>query len=176
VGVGEEYKRLRRIAGKTVSFLGALSDQEVREQYARCRALLFPGEEDFGIVPVEAQAAGRPVIAFGKGGAGETVIGAYQDGSMIPEQLTGVFFREQRVDSLVEAILKFEAVEQRFSPLFIRDHAEQFDKKYFLEKMGRFVAEKLEDYREPRPPGRVQACAAAGDGGESPGNSARSCT
>ena len=69
-------KRLRRIAGKTVSFLGALSDDEVRKQYARCRALLFPGEEDFGIVPVEAQASGRPVIAFGKGGARETVIGA----------------------------------------------------------------------------------------------------
>ena len=79
MGVGEEYKRLRRMAGKTVSFLGALSDEEVREQYARCRALLFPGEEDFGIVPVEAQASGRPVIAFGKGGARETVIGADQD-------------------------------------------------------------------------------------------------
>ena len=76
VGVGEEYQRLRRMAGKTVSFLGALSDEEVQNQYAHCRALLFPGEEDFGIVPVEAQASGRPVIAFGKGGARETVIGA----------------------------------------------------------------------------------------------------
>jgi glycosyltransferase involved in cell wall biosynthesis len=161
VGVGEEYKRLRRIAGKTVSFLGSLSDEEVREQYARCRALLFPGEEDFGIVPVEAQASGRPVIAFDKGGARETVIGAHQDGLAVPERSTGVFFGDQNVDSLVEAILKFEAAEHRFSPPFIRDHAEQFDKKHFLIKMGSFVAEKLEDYREPRPPRRGQPCATA---------------
>ena len=164
VGVGEEYTRLRRIAGKTVSFLGALSDDDVREQYARCRALLFPGEEDFGIVPVEAQASGRPVIAFGKGGAQETVIGAPQDGFADPERSTGMFFGEQSVDSLVDAILRFEALEYHFSPPFIRAHAEQFDKKHFLKKMDHFVAEKLEDYRELRPPRRVQECATASDG------------
>jgi glycosyltransferase involved in cell wall biosynthesis len=163
VGVGEEYKRLRRIAGKTVSFLGSLSDEEVREQYARCRALLFPGEEDFGIVPVEAQASGRPVIAFGRGGARETVIAAHQDGFADPERSTGVFFGEQSVDSLVQAILNFEAAEHRFSPPFIRAHAEQFDKKHFLKKMGSFVAEKLEDYRELRPPSQAQKCATAGN-------------
>lgn len=148
VGVGEEYKRLRASAGRTVSFLGALSDGEVQKQYASCRALLFPGEEDFGIVPVEAQASGRPVIAFGKGGARETVIGTYPDELAAPERSTGVFFREQNLDSLVEAMLKFETAEQHFSPSFIRAHAEQFDKKHFLKKMGSFVAEKLEDYRE----------------------------
>jgi glycosyltransferase involved in cell wall biosynthesis len=163
IGVGEEYKRLRRMAGKTVSFLGALSDEEVRKQYARCRALLFPGEEDFGIAPVEAQASGRPVIALGKGGARETVIGAYTDGLAVPERSTGVFFGAHGVDSLVEAILKFEAAEHRFSPPFIRAHAEQFDKKHFLKKMDRFVAEKLADFREPGPPRRVQACATIGD-------------
>ena len=152
VGAGEEYQWLRRIAGKTVSFLGPLSDEEVREQYARCRALLFPGEEDFGIVPVEAQASGRPVIAFGKGGARDTLICADQDGPAAPKLSTGVFFGEQRADSLVEAILKFEAVEHHFSPPFIRAHAEQFDKKRFLKKMGGFVAEKLEDYRQPPSP------------------------
>jgi len=152
VGAGEEYQWLRRIAGKTVSFLGPLSDEEVREQYARCRALLFPGEEDFGIVPVEAQASGRPVIAFGKGGARDTLICADQDGPAAPKLSTGVFFGEQRADSLVEAILKFEAVEHHFSPPFIRAHAEQFDKKHFLKKMGGFVAEKLEDYRQPPSP------------------------
>jgi len=151
VGVGEEYSRLRRIAGKTVSFLGALSDEEVRSQYAQCRALLFPGEEDFGIVPVEAQAAGRPVIAFGKGGARETVIGADRDGLTSSERSTGMFFGEQRVSSLVEAILRFEAEERHFSPSFIQAHAEQFDKKHFLKNMGSFVAEKLEGYRETVP-------------------------
>ena len=87
-------------------------------------------------MPVEAQASGRPVIAFGKGGARETVIGAHQDEVAIPEQSTGVFFGEQSVDSLVEAMLKFEAAEHHFSPPFIRAHAEQFDKKHFLKKMG----------------------------------------
>jgi glycosyltransferase involved in cell wall biosynthesis len=163
VGVGEEYQRLRRTAGKTVNFLGALSDEEVQNQYAHCRALLFPGEEDFGIVPVEAQASGRPVIAFGKGGARETVIGADRDELAIPERSTGLFFGEQRADSLVKAILKFEAEERHFSPSFIRAHAEQFDKKHFLKKMGSFVAEKLEEYCEASPPWRVQACAMAGD-------------
>ena len=151
VGVGEEYQRLRRIAGKTVSFLGALSDEEVQKQYSKCRALLFPGEEDFGIVPVEAQASGRPVIAFGKGGASETVIGADPEGLSGPQRSTGVFFREQSIDSLVEAIRKFETVEHQFSPIFIRAHSEQFDKKHFLKKMGSFVAEKLGDYREGTP-------------------------
>jgi len=162
IGVGEEYKRLRQMAGKTVRFLGSLSDEEVREQYARCRALLFPGEEDFGIVAVEAQACGRPVIAFEKGGARETVIGTGRDWLAVADRSTGVFFGAQRVDSLVEAMLKFEAAEHHFSPPFIRAHAEQFDKKHFLKKMGNFVAEKLEDYREPGPPWRAPARAMAG--------------
>ncbi len=148
VGTGEEYQGLRRIAGNTVSFLGALSDDEVRKQYASCRALLFPGEEDFGIVPVEAQASGRPVIAFGRGGARETVIGADPGELTMPGQSTGVFFREQGVDSLMEAMRKFDAQEHHFSPSFIRAHAEQFDKKHFLKKMESFVAEKLSEYRE----------------------------
>lgn len=163
VGVGEEYKRLRRMAGKTVSFLGALSDEEIRKQYAQCRALLFPGEEDFGMVPVEAQASGRPVIAFGKGGARETIIGAHQDELAIPGQSTGVFFANPNVNSLVDAIRDFEAVEHRFSPSFIREHAEQFDTKHFLRRMGSFVAEKLEEYREPSPHWRVPTYATAGD-------------
>ncbi len=147
VGVGEEYKRLRRIAGRTVSFLGPLSDEEIRQQYSRCRALLFPGEEDFGIVPVEAQAFGRPVIAFGRGGARETVMGAFQQESVLPEQSTGIFFHEQEASSLVEAICAFEKIEHSFSPLHIRAHAEKFDKQCFLREMTRFVQDKVEDTR-----------------------------
>lgn len=146
VGVGEEYKRLRRMAGKTVSFLGALSDEELRQQYAHCHALLFPGEEDFGIVPVEAQAAGRPVIAFGKGGARETVIGT-RGKEVPPGQATGILFAEQSLDSITEAIRAFEAAEQQFSPQFIRRHAEKFDKSRFLDKMRSFVAAKQEEHR-----------------------------
>jgi glycosyltransferase involved in cell wall biosynthesis len=146
VGAGEEYERLRRMAGATVKFFRSLSDYEVREQYARCRALLFPGEEDFGLVPVEAQACGRPVIAFGKGGARETVIGAHHGEFADPGRSTGMFFAEPSLDSLVDTILNFEAMEHRFSPSFIRAHAEQFDKKHFVAKMERFVSEKLEEF------------------------------
>ena len=163
VGGGEESSRLRRMAGKNVSFLGALADDEVRQQYARCRALLFPGEEDFGIVPVEAQAAGRPVIAFGQGGARDTILGVGADDLAPPERSTGVFFPNLDADSLVEAMRKFEALEHRFSPSFIRHHAEQFDKPRFLEQMGRFVAEKLELHREFQLPLRWRECARAGD-------------
>lgn len=147
VGVGEEYKRLKRIAGPTVSFLGGLSDAELRTQYAHCRALLFPGHEDFGIVPVEAQAYGRPVIAFGKGGALETVIGLYDDEDSLSEQASGVFFKEQLPMSLLHAILWFEKIEQRFCPRFIRAHAERFDKQHFIDKMSQFIAAALKDHR-----------------------------
>jgi glycosyltransferase involved in cell wall biosynthesis len=152
VGTGEEYKRLKRIAGRTVSFLGSLSDAELRPEYASCRALLFPGEEDFGIVPVEAQAYGRPVIAFGKGGARETVIPAGQDGRANPEQASGIFFREQTLEDVADAILSFESMEHRFSPEYIRSHAEQFDKHHFLTKISRLVAERLGDSYRPAVP------------------------
>jgi glycosyltransferase involved in cell wall biosynthesis len=147
VGVGPQYRGLKGLAGPTVNFLGELSEAEKNEQYSHCRALLFPGEEDFGMVPVEAQAFGRPVIALGRGGATETVIGAYQDESVTPERATGILFCEQTVDSLVEGIRAFETFESQFSPRFIRAHAEQFDKQHFLENMNRFVGEKLDEHR-----------------------------
>lgn len=147
VGVGEEYKRLKRLAGPTVKFLGSLSDAELWKQYANCRALLFPGEEDFGIVPVEAQAFGRPVIAFGRGGALETVIGLSTLGAVQPEQSTGVFFSEQSLESLAEAITCCEGIEHRFSPSYIQNHAQQFDKRHFLKSMGSFLGDVVTRYR-----------------------------
>jgi glycosyltransferase involved in cell wall biosynthesis len=145
VGEGEQWKSLRKHAGPTIEFCGALSDEELREQYAHCRALLFAGEEDFGIVPVEAMSFGRPVIALGRGGVLETVKGFYTDVPAPAETSCGVFFREQSADSLVEAIRSFEAVENRFSPFFISQQAERFDETHFKEKFGEFVAEKLEE-------------------------------
>lgn len=98
VGQGPELKRLRAMAGPSVEFLGWRSDDAIVELYQRCRAFIFPGFEDFGITPVEAQAAGRPVIAYARGGALETVV----DG------VTGVHFAEQTVESLSDAIRRFE--------------------------------------------------------------------
>jgi glycosyltransferase involved in cell wall biosynthesis len=147
IGEGEEYARLRSLAGPTVRFLGHLADQEVREHYARCRALLFPGEEDFGIVPVEVQSFGRPVIAFGRGGALETVVGGFPTDSYAAESSTGVFFAEQSAESLAEAIRFFESNETRFSPAFIRQHAERFDVSRFKSEMGAFINLKMLEFK-----------------------------
>lgn len=122
VGDGPQRRKLEKAAGRTVEFLGRRTDEEIARLYARCRAFIFPGCEDFGIAPVEAQAAGRPVIAFGRGGALETVV----DGK------TGIFFADQTVESLVEAVRRFERMD--FEPSVCRSNAERFD-------TGRFLAE-----------------------------------
>ncbi len=143
IGKGEGLPSLAKIAGPTITFLGFQPDGAVRDYYRRCRAFLFPGEEDIGLTPIEAQACGRPVIAYGRGGALETVVGFYPRGSGDPRQSTGVFFREQSVESLVEAIRSFEAVESDFSPAFIRAQVERFDVARFKTEMSAFIAEKM---------------------------------
>jgi glycosyltransferase involved in cell wall biosynthesis len=124
VGVGPEMKRLKRIAENNIKFLGLIFDEELAKQYAGCRALIFPQEEDFGIVPLEAMASGRPVIAFNGGGASETII---------PGK-TGIFFNEQSEESLTEAIRSFNI--DKFSPRDCRLQAEKFDISRFKEAIA----------------------------------------
>lgn len=134
VGTGPEAARLRRQAGPTVEFLGWRDDDEIAALYRRCRALLFPGLEDFGIVPLEAMAAGRPVIAYGAGGVLDTVVPLGGD-----EPATGVLFGEQTVEALADAILRYEAAAGRFAPRTLRAHAETFDRRVFRDRMAAYL-------------------------------------
>jgi glycosyltransferase involved in cell wall biosynthesis len=146
-GRGRELERLKALAGPTVEFVGRVSDSELQNLYARCRAFLFAADEDFGIVPVEAQAYGRPVIAYGRGGALETVIprvaGAESDA-------TGVFFRRQTEEDVAAAILEFERNEHIFRPERIQAHARRFDTRVFSEQMRDLVEDTMARHQSPK--------------------------
>ncbi|HVZ58193.1 MAG TPA: glycosyltransferase [Patescibacteria group bacterium] len=129
VGIGSEFKRLRKIAGPTVEFLGAVSDEELINLYQHATALLFPGLEDFGIVMVEALGFGKPVIAFGKGGALDIV----EDG------VTGVLFPTQTIKDMIEAIQKSQTIS--FQPSILRRKAEFFAKEQFKHRLSTYIAE-----------------------------------
>lgn len=161
IGTGQDEKRLRQLAGPSVDLLGWQPDSEIRQHYSRCKALLFPGEEDFGIVPLEAMACGKPVIAYARGGALETVVpllprepSARKEGAVgMPPPVsnehypTGVFFDEQKPDSLVNAIEIFERHRDRFDPDRIRLHVEPFDRKYFKERLRQLIETSWKDFR-----------------------------
>ena len=138
IGTGPELPRLRRRAGPTVRFLGWQPDEVVRQAVARCRAFLFPGEEEFGIAPLEATAAGRPVIAYGRGALTETVV----DG------VTGLFFREQTVAALSDALERGEVT--GWSAEKIRAHALRFGEDAFRAEMTALVEAALGAGRESR--------------------------
>jgi glycosyltransferase involved in cell wall biosynthesis len=135
IGDGPELKSLKAMASSNVSFMGFQSDSVVVDTFQRARAFVYAAEEDFGIVPVEAQACGTPVIAYGRGGVLETVI---------PGE-TGYFFQEQTPTSLAEAIEAFEK-SQPLNPVRIRQNAERFSKERFKREMADFVEEKAAEF------------------------------
>lgn len=144
IGTGPEHRKLERMATRHVHFLGWQPDAVVRHYYRHCRALIFPGEEDFGIVPLEAQACGTPVIALGKGGALETVIplpcAATAGGEGVAP--TGIFFDEPSVEALCDAISCFERQPGVFDPVVSRQQALQFDRPLFKERIKAFLASR----------------------------------
>ncbi|MFA5126469.1 MAG: glycosyltransferase [Patescibacteria group bacterium] len=127
IGSGTEYQRLKKIAQSNIEFLGELDDQQRNYYLSRCRAFIYPQIEDLGITALEAMACGRPVIAYAKGGALETVV----------EGLSGTFFPEQTWESLAHKILRFDA--NQYDPEKIRQHAAQFDEAIFKQKILDFV-------------------------------------
>jgi glycosyltransferase involved in cell wall biosynthesis len=131
VGKGPEEKMIAQIAGKNVQMLGWKNDADLAALYRKCKALIFPGEEDFGIVPLEAMACGKPVIAYAKGGALETVV----------EKKTGIFFHDQTVDSLVEAVHISNSL--HFNPAEIRTHALQFSRVNFKRNISESIQQKI---------------------------------
>ena len=146
IGEGPQYKALRRMAGPTVTFLGRISDEEVDDNLRSCRALLFPGTEDFGLVPVEAQSFGRPVIAYAAGGALESIRGTILGAEPL-DNPTGIFFTRQSSEGLAEAILTFESKESEFHPETIRQHSRQFNRSRFKREMAEFIQSALKDFR-----------------------------
>jgi glycosyltransferase involved in cell wall biosynthesis len=141
VGTGREEKYLKSIAGPNIDFRGYIPDEALPGVYANCRAFLFAANEDFGIAPVEAQAYGRPVIAYGHGGSLETV--RVNDPEGLPD--TGIFFPSQTVESVIDALRRFEAIEDRFVPEAIQAHARRFDTDAFVHSFGKFVDDVMND-------------------------------
>jgi len=133
IGNGPDHRRLRKMAGRTVTFLGKVSDKVLEEEFASAKALLFPGTDDFGITPVEALAAGTPVIAYDDGGAKEYVI---------PDK-TGVVFDEQSVASLVKALRTFS--KQKYDATAIMQFSRKFSREQFERKMRLFIRRALHD-------------------------------
>ncbi len=134
-GSGRDRGRLEDLAGPSVTFLGYVPEDDLPDLFARCRAFVFPGEEDFGIAPIQAMAAGRPVIAYAAGGVLETVVPG-----------TGALFAEQSVNAMIKAVEEFS--DATIDPAQIRAHAENFDTTRFRQKLQDFIEEKVERHRQ----------------------------
>lgn len=138
-GTGPDFEKIKRVAGENIEFLGFVSDDEMRSLMTNAKAFVFAANEDFGIIPLEAQACGTPVIAYGRGGALETVV----------HGKTGIHFTEQNQESLTDAIQSFED-NFSFDPVIIRKHAERFSRDRFIKEFSLFVKEEYEKFYKVR--------------------------
>ena len=148
-GDGPLRRVLERQAQPNIEFLGWLGDQALAKLYANCQALIFPGEEDFGITPLEAQSSGRPVIGLGKGGLLETVVSVDEGLAMAKEckDPTGVFFLQQTAANLIAAVENFQNHKARFRPQSIREHARKFSRDRFKQEIQQYVKFCLDERR-----------------------------
>lgn len=160
IGTGNSEAELKRTAFGNIEFLDWLSDKDIAGYYAHCKALIFPGEEDFGIVPVEAQCCGKPVIAYGTGGALETIAPINQRNTQynirdtyLPvkrakQSYTGAFFYEQTPEALSAAIELFEKNRDKFDPQAIQKNSLRFDRAIFKKKMREYIEEKIDEKKK----------------------------
>ena len=136
IGDGPEMKKIKSKAGKNVEILGYQAFDSLKSYMQKAKAFIFAAEEDFGIIAVEAMACGTPVIALNKGGASETV----------SDNNTGILFDHQSPQSVKEAVLKFESIQDKFDPSIIRAHSLEFSRNIFEEKIKQFIDEKSNDF------------------------------
>lgn len=148
VGNGPELVNLKALASANIIFIENASDKEVTEYMKKCAALIFPGEEDFGIVPLEAQACGKPVIAYGKGGALETVIGL-KHSATVETNATGIFFYEQDPEALSKAVQLLEEKRDLLNARKCRDNALKFNRPIYKQSMQEYIRNVMEN------PGRM---------------------
>jgi glycosyltransferase involved in cell wall biosynthesis len=134
IGDGPEYAKIKRLATSNITLLGYQSNEVLSSHLQRAKAFVFAAEEDFGIAPLEAMACGTPVIAYGRGGARETVI----------DDVTGIHFAEQSTRAIITALDRFESLEDRLSPQAIRRHAESFGQSRFRAEFSEFVRSSLD--------------------------------
>jgi len=150
IGDGPDFEKVKEKAGKNVEFLGYQKDDVLKEYLQKARSFLFAAEEDFGILPVEAQACGTPVIAFGKGGVKETVIpvqnAIVDSGQSADNAPTGILFYEQSIKALIEAVKQFQSIEDKFEPYQIRKNAERFGKERFKKELKEFLDKKIREF------------------------------
>jgi glycosyltransferase involved in cell wall biosynthesis len=146
IGDGPDKEKIKQKASKVVEFTGYLPDQEMISVIAQARAYVFAACEDFGIAPVEAQACGIPVIAYGVGGASESIRGLLENEVVNPQYHTGVFFQEQSVSAISDAVSRFEAQESSFLKTTIIANADRFSKKRFESEMSEFISDIYADF------------------------------
>jgi glycosyltransferase involved in cell wall biosynthesis len=149
IGDGPDFNKVKQKAGPNVKILGFQQGDILKEYMQKARAFVFAAEEDFGIIPVEAQACGTPIIAYGRGGATETVVplpDGTEEAGAVEGPPTGVFFYEQTTASLIEAVQTFEANRSLFNPEEIRENSERFSVERFRKEFREFVELKAAEF------------------------------
>lgn len=141
IGNGSEKEKLKKRARENIEFKGFLKEYELKNYIQNSKALLFPGEEDFGMIPLEVMSYGIPVIAYKKGGALETVVENKKEVS----ESSGIFFNQQNIESLQEALDSFNKIEEKFNPSWIRKHAEKFQESKFLQSFSKTIDKLLKE-------------------------------